>query len=117
MSIPFIIILSLFLLLILVIGVAPLCLFVYSLFQDIRKYFEKGYPICWDDYLYLGALSLVWLFICSFGVVKTGSELYYKIHPELRPNPTRSVEMIIPQDARMNAEVIKDNTRIHLKDL
>lgn len=32
------------------------------------------------------------------------------------PNP-RKVELVIPGDAQMNAEIIREDTRIHLKDL
>lgn len=59
---------------------------------------------------YLSAFLLFFLgflgFFCS----------YLRSTPEPTPKP-RKVEMVIPGDAQMNAEIIRKNTRIHLKNL
>lgn len=70
----------------------------------IRHKFQAAFPFL---LMTLGALLVA--FIGWKGIIS--------IPPPKLVSKPRKVELVIPRDAQMNAEIIREDTRIHLKDL
>lgn len=118
------IIVSFFLILLILISAAwfivPFCIFITELYDDITgslrwgKRFPLGATI-------LFALGLVLaFFISAAAVLGIGSELYFLWNPEKRPKEPekpRKVELVIPGNAKMNAEIIQQDDKILIKNL
>lgn len=118
------IILSTFLILLILISVAwfivPFCMFIIELYDNITR------SLRWDKRFPLGAtigfaLGLVLaFFISAFAVFGLSSELYFLWNPDKRPKEPekpRKVELVIPGDAKMNAEIIRQDDKILIKNL
>lgn len=91
----------------LAIGVLSLCLFP-----------RQSHPEDWDIGPSVNPFEIA-MFSTGILLLLPGLLLAY-FSPLYSPVPNfkpRKVEMVIPNDAQMNAEIIQENTRIHLKNL
>ena len=91
----------------LVLGALSLCLFPH-----------QCDPEDWDIGPPCNAFEIA-MFVSGFLFIILGLSLAYlsPLCSRIPNNNPRKVELVIPGDAQMNAEIIREDTRIHLKDL
>lgn len=93
-------------------------LFIIGLIADFTPSSETN-PQDWDIGPSSNPLAFI-SYISAFLLFFLGFLGFFCSAPESTPEPTpkpRKVEMVIPGDAQMNAEIIREDTRIHLKNL
>lgn len=80
---------------------------------------SKTDPQDWDIGPPPNPLALM-SYLSAFLFLFLGFLIFFCSAPESAPESTpkpRKVELVIPSDAQMNAEIIRKNDRIHLKNL
>lgn len=92
----------------LIIGIIAHCLLPYE--TDPGAWDIGPHPNAWAIVSYVSAF--IFLLMGFSGLLCSGSCSC----PPSTPKP-RKVELVIPGDAQMNAEIIRKNARIHLKNL
>ena len=100
--------------------IVPFCMFIIELYNDITR------SLRWGKRFPLGAnigfaLALIPVFfISAITVFIFSSELYFCWNPDKRPKEPekpRKVELVIPGEAQMNAEIIRRGDKILIKNL
>ena len=100
--------------------IIPFYMFITELYDDITRSLRRGKRFPFGATIGFALGLVVVFFIAAITVFIFSFELYFLWNPEKRPKEPekpRKVELVIPGDAKMNAEIIRQDDKILIKNL